>query len=519
MKKIDLKILIVMIVFLTFFTRLYRINYPIADWHSWRQADTASVTREYVKNGVDILRPRYHDLANVQSGKDNLEGWRMVEMPFINAFIATIVRAQPSLNMEIVSRIVSILFSVGTALSLFFLVKKISGKAVAFYSSLVFALLPFSIFYGRAILPEPAMLFFSTSSILFFTYYLNGKKKVIKIFNYFLSLGFLALAILLKPFVAFLGPIYLVLALLKYKQKIFLHLELIVFGLSAFVPFYLWREWIKNFPSGIPASDWLFNSNGIRLRPAWFRWLFYERLTKLILGWWGWLFILANWINIDFKAWRANFSKKIQLVFRDKKLIKEISVYGSWIIGVIIYLVVIATGNVQHDYYQVFTLPIISIMVGRGIHQLILDIEQQLTDKKYKKLNQQTKNLFPFIGVGLIFCLMLKVSWENVKGYFNVNHWEYIEAGKVIDELVPPNAKVIAPAFSDTVFLYQTNRTGWPIGFEIEDKVALGAEYYISTSYDDEARAVEEKYTTIMKTDDFIIIKLQEKDLTKNSEE
>ncbi len=39
--------------------RLYRINEPLADWHSWRQADTAAVTREYVKNGIDLLRPRY----------------------------------------------------------------------------------------------------------------------------------------------------------------------------------------------------------------------------------------------------------------------------------------------------------------------------------------------------------------------------------------------------------------------------------------------------------------------------
>jgi hypothetical protein len=519
MKKVDIKLLLVIIVFLTFFSRLYRIDNPIADWHSFRQADTASVTREYVKNGIDILRPHYHDLSNIQSGENNLEGWRMVEMPFVNALIASVIRINPSLKMEIVSRLFSISFSVGTAISLFFLVKKISGREVAFYSSLVFALLPFSVFYGRTILPEPAMLFFSTSSILFFTFYLDSKKNVIKIFNYFLSLLFLALAILLKPFVAFLGPIYLVLALLKYKQKIFFHLELIVFGLIAFVPFYLWREWIKNFPSGIPASDWLFNGNEIRLRPAWFRWLFYERLTKLILGWWGWLFILANWINLDLKAWRENFSNKLKSVFSDKNLIREISVYGSWISGVLIYLIVMATGNVQHDYYQVFTLPIISIMVGRGIHQLIIYIEKQLSKNSYKNIDKKVKQFIPFIAVSLIFCLMLKVSWENVKGYFNVNHWEYVKAGQAIDELTPPDAKVIAPAFGDTIFLYQTNRTGWPIGFEIEDKVNLGAEYYVSTSYDDEARTIEEKYTTIMKTDDFIIIKLQEKDLTKNSEE
>ncbi|NCN87415.1 MAG: phospholipid carrier-dependent glycosyltransferase [Candidatus Pacebacteria bacterium] len=509
MKKINLKILLLIIVLLTFLPRLYRINNPVADWHSFRQADTASVTRQYIKNGVDLLRPQYQDLSNIQSGKDNLEGWRMVEMPFINAFIASIIRFEPSLNMEIVSRLSSIFFSIGTALSLFYLVKKISGREVAFYSSIVFALLPFSVFYGRTILPEPAMLFFSTSSILLFSYYLDSKKILVKTFTYFVSLIFLSLAILLKPFVAFLGPIYLVLALLKYKQRIFLHLELIFFGLSAFVPFYFWREWIKNFPSGIPASDWLFNSNKIRFRPAWFRWLFYERLTKLILGWWGWLFILANLMNIDLKGWKNNFSKQFQSVVKDKKIFTEISVYGAWIFGVLIYLIIIATGNVQHDYYQVFTLPIISIVVGRGVQELIVHIQKQLSNKRYQKMNKNIKKLSPFIGAGLIFCLMLIVSWNNVKGYFNVNHWEYVKAGEMIDQLTPSDAKVIAPAFGDTIFLYQTNRTGWPIGFEIEDKVKLGAEYYVSTSYDDEARMIEEKYTPIMKTDDFIIIKLE----------
>jgi hypothetical protein len=32
-----------------------------------------------------------------------------------------------------------------------------------------------------------------------------------------------------------------------------------LFPLLAFAPMLLWREWIKNFPTGIPVSDWLFN--------------------------------------------------------------------------------------------------------------------------------------------------------------------------------------------------------------------------------------------------------------------
>jgi hypothetical protein len=41
------------------------------------------------------------------------------------------------------------------------------------------------------------------------------------------------------------------------------------------------------------------------------------------------------------------------------------------------------------------------------------------------------------------------------------------------------DAKVIAPYMGDTAFLFQTNRTGWPIGFEIDKKIAEGAQYYV----------------------------------------
>src|SRR5690348_15355906 len=61
--------------------RLYHITYPIADWHSWRQADTAAVARNFLHFGIDPLHPIYDDLSNIQSGKDNPQGWRMVEFP------------------------------------------------------------------------------------------------------------------------------------------------------------------------------------------------------------------------------------------------------------------------------------------------------------------------------------------------------------------------------------------------------------------------------------------------------
>ena len=36
--------------------RLYRVTGPVADWHSWRQSDTAAVARNFTKFGFDPFR-------------------------------------------------------------------------------------------------------------------------------------------------------------------------------------------------------------------------------------------------------------------------------------------------------------------------------------------------------------------------------------------------------------------------------------------------------------------------------
>lgn len=475
------------IILLAFSLRLYKITSEPLDWHAFRQADTASVTREYVKNGINLLVPRYQDLANIQSGLDNLEGYRMVEFPLVNALTALVV-TYFNLPLVVTSRIVSVLFSLGTIVVLYAFVRDISGKKVAYLTVLFFAALPYSVFYSRAILPEPAMLFFSTFSIVSFLKWLENKNPG----WYLTSLLTLILALLLKPSVIFLFPIYGGLILrkelpIKDRRAYFLFQKCLYY-LATLLPFFLlsvgilamWRKWIEQYPSGIPALDWLFNGNGIRFRPAWFRWLFWERLTKLISGFVGIVLLLSNLINV-------------------KEFGKEILVYGSWALGIGIYLITIATGNVQHDYYQIIAVPIICVGMGRGAHLLFVFL--------YSHFN---KIVAKVVVVTLIIGT-IGVSWQYVKGYYNINHPEYIIAGQAVDKLTPPDALVIAPAFGDTQFLFQTNRRGWPIGFEIEDKIAKGAQYYVSTSYDDEARRLADEFEVMEQNEDYILINIQKK--------
>lgn len=475
-----------LLVLLAFVLRVYRIQYPLLDWHSFRQADTASVTREYVKHGIDFLQPTYHDLSNIQSGQPNPQGFRMVEFPLINAVTAGILELVPSLPLVPTSRFISILFSLGTLITLYFLAEGLSGKRAAIVTALTFAVLPYSVYYSRVILPETGMLFFSTVALYGFLRWLQTESLK----WYLISVLGLAIALLLKPFVAFTAPVFLALAWFAQGTGFLKKPLFYLYPILAAVPLLGWRQWITRFPEGIPASDWLYNQNSIRFRPAWFRWLGYERLTKLILGFIGIVFLPFSVLDRQ----------------------KDSFVYIAWWIGILLYFSIIATGNVQHDYYQVLLIPIISLSVGKGAVVLRKQLEELLN--RFTKISHFYTHWIGLVVVSFVYLLAMVLAGVQVKGYFNVNHWEYVTAGAAVDRLTPADAKVIAPAMGDTGFLFQTNRTGWPIGHNIDEKIDQGATHYITTVDDDEARSLSEKYFIIEKTDTYTLI-----DLTREKEE
>lgn len=459
---------------------------PVADWHSWRQADTASVTRELLKGEGSWLVPEYQDLSNIPSGEDNLEGYRMVEFPFYNLISAAVTKLHPAFDVVVASRLVSIIFSLITMVTLYALVKHTSQNALAaLLAAAFFGFLPYSIFYSRSILPEPTAVMFSVVSVYSFIRWLTGT-AVTKTKNpsittgigwYILSLITFAMALLVKPTAIFIAPVFVATALFRYSWKAIMQPLLWLF-LVTLVPLAVWRWWIQHYPAGIPASAWLLNGNGIRLRPAWWRWLFADRIARLIFGYWGVVFLAVG---------------SVVKAPSKERLLDSISL--SWAVGMGLYLVVFATGNVQHDYYQIIIIPLLALLAGRGVAWLL----------------QHHEGLYRWLSYGMVALvagLMMLFSWYEVSGYFNINNPAIVEAGKAVDQLTPPNAKIIAPYQGDTAFLFQTNRRGWPLGFELDDKITKGATHYVTTAYDDEARQLEAKYATISKTDRYLLLDL-----------
>ena len=471
------RILLILIIGLAFVLRLYNITWPVADWHSWRQNDTAAVARNFIKFGFDLLHPRFDDLSNIPSGKDNPMGWRMVEFPMYQSVAWGVNRLVPRVPIEIILRLVTVAASVGTIILLYLLMTPTVGTLAATIGALVYAVLPYSVFYGRIILPEPFMVFWAVLSV-YLMYRVSEKKEVDWGMITFAGMAG-AIALLVKPTAAFLMLPVPYFFFRRFGFSLRLLIGLFVYSLISLFPLWWWRQWILQYPEGIPVYAWLFNDGNIRFKGAWFYWLFAKRIGELILGYWGLIPFGVGSIMIP--------SKKEGWVFR------------LWAIGMLLYMIIIARGNVQHDYYQILLIPVIAVYVGKGFGFLLS--------------NSVFSRPISYLLSVICFLFMFAFSWYTIRTYYWINRPEIVEAGQEADRLLPKDAKVIAPYSGDTTFLYQTNRQGWPLGFDIDEKLKMGATHYVTvapTDNDGETKDLANRYTVLVRNDRFAII-----DLTK----
>lgn len=471
MKKLEIFFLsLVLVVALSL--RLYKIDRPIADWHSWRQADTAAVARNFTKEGFNPFVPKFDDMSTQANGLDNPNRYRFVEFPIYNlliAFVWTITGVS-----EISARLVTVLITLGSTLVLYFLVKQFSGIQTALIAAFLFATIPYNVFYSSAILPGPLMVFGLLALYLSFAKWLQNEKNRL----YFIaSVLFANLAILSWPIALFFMLPVFYLAFDKYGFLAFKKLNLWLFAILCVTPFAAWRIWMAQFPEGIPNWYFLINEGNIRFKGAFFRWLIAERMGKLILTTSGFsLFILG-------------------IILKPQN--KEKLFYYAWLIAVIIYFSVFASGNVRHDYYQVPFVPIAAIFMAIGAKNLFLP------SKYFHKLIT--------IPIALLLVMFtFAFGFFEVKGYYWVNKPQIVEAGKAVDRLIPKDATVIAPYNGDAAFLYQTNRHGYPIvDRPLEKFIEQGTKYLVSVDVNDSGIQNLTKHCNVIeKTEQYVIVEM-----------
>lgn len=462
---------LLLIIFFGLLVRLYKIDSPIADWHSWRQVDTAAVTRNFIKMGFNPFIPRYDDMSGVaEKPVANPSRFRFVEFPVYN------IAVYPFYYFfgveDKFSRLVSVLFSLGSIALIFFIVKKYADVVTGLTSAFTFAFLPFNVFFSRTTLPEPTFIFFALGMLYFMDRWVWENKKILGL----LGITFTAIAFLIKPWAIFFFLPLLYSVFVKNNTKKF-WMKFILLTAVALLPFLLWRLWMLQQPEGIPASSWLMNGDGIRFRPAFWWWIVSERLGREILGITG---IVLFFIGLAIRPKNGNYFLHI------------------WALSSFLFIAVFATGNVRHNYYQTQLVPVASIFLSLGIVQLLRGSKLFIP------------RFWTIILALFLYSLSLYFGYKIVKEFYNINNPDMVEAGKAANKILPKDAIVVTPYNGDTAFLYQTNRAGWPVTALPVAELATdyGATAYVSTAKDAKTKWVIRHFEIIQETDKFVIADL-----------
>jgi len=474
------KLLLICILMLAFALRLYKIDAPLADYHSWRQTDTAAVARNFERSGFNLLKPQYNDLSNLQSGIDNPNGYRFVEFPLYNATFAKLHQFIPFFSLDVWGRLVSVFFSLLIIFCLYHILLIESGRVAAVFSALTYAVMPFFVFFSRVILPETPAVGFAILSIYAFFLFESEKKKEKQIVLFFLSSIFFACALLVKPTTIFFVIPLIFLSIRKYRFNIPKQLHLIVYFIIATFPFFLWRFYITKFPEGIPASNWLISQvntfegqKEIFMRPAFFRWIFFERINNLILGGYLTIFLVLGIIK------------------------KRTSYFLLSLISVgFVYVFVFQGGNVQHEYYQTLLFPSLAVAIGLGV--------SFLTEQKKAFIHPVASGFVIF----LLYILSFFFSWFLVKGYYHVPQ-DMLFMAKIIQTFSKPEDKIVVDRMGDTTLLYLSDRKGAPLLYKTPEEFKNEGYSFVLTDKQEIVKQLKDKgYVSLFENKQFSLFAL-----------
>jgi len=211
----------IFLIFLFFLPVLfYQINTPILDTYSFRQTQTATVVRNFYKNGINFFKT---ELDVFGKGNDNI---LLLEFPVYQAIVCLFYKLlRPS---EIWGRIVSIIMAyIGS----FFLYKLLllltEDLTFSLLTVFLYLSIPINIHFNRTFLMEPTVMATITGFLYFLTY------GILKENIYFWILGIIISSIsflhksLYGPFF-FIPVVYLITFKNKKFNKFILLLSLLI---------------------------------------------------------------------------------------------------------------------------------------------------------------------------------------------------------------------------------------------------------------------------------------------------
>ncbi|MFQ5450226.1 MAG: ArnT family glycosyltransferase [Nitrospinaceae bacterium] len=426
--------------------RLWGVTHPLLDFHSWRQTLTATIAKNFYAGDMNILHPATNWAVEYYEFEFQI-------YPFLVALLYRVFGFH-----DMIGRAVSIAFSLGSMGMLYLLAKRYFDKTTAAFAIGCFALLPMSIYYTRAFMPESAMLFFSIAMVHYFTRWLDTQRWR----DFFWAALFTTLTFLIKLPALYMGGPLLFLAALKFRSRIFTQFPAYLFLVLTLAPPILWYGHMADLHAQAHGGEsiWLGNDKLANQQI-----LLDYRFYKLIF-----------WTRLVEKMFAFTAFPLLVLGFAARVDRKEQAVFHVWFFCVCAYFLIAAVGNKVHEYYQLPIIPPGCVFVGRFLRNFFAEDKNRLKGK-------------PDFKTGLVLLMILFIPLHSV---YKLNKrlrysTDYIAIGATLKENTPKDALVLLQDIGSGrphVFYY-AERKGWTLGWvpklgpdEIKNFMARGATYY-----------------------------------------
>lgn len=458
--------------------RLFSLTTPLLDAHGWRQIDTAAIARYFYQDSLNPLYPQVN-----WGGPQGYVESEFPLVPWIAALFYHVLGPD-----DVWGRVTSVGFSIALILCVYLLVAQIRGRPAGRAAALVVASSPAAVYYGRAFMPDTAMLFFSVAALLGVVRYLQTDDRAPLLWGS----AALALAILVKlPAILVLAPIAGAAAQVRKRAVLGDHRLGLAVGAALLVAtawyihaYFIFRETgltfgilahpARTYPAVISPGPWpdvfsKWSSISLLTDSAFYRELLH-RLVRLHLTPIGLPLALVGLLT-----WRGNWSL----------------LPAGWLAAMVTFILIAGEGNIAHDYYQLPLMVIGAMYFG--------SVAAPLFDRGWIATRIGASWWAPVVAGGAVLAMALLMFFESgvIRTHYRRDrlNTDMLRAGDAVDRAVrdPEALLVVVDDYGVTspILLYFANRRGWSFGPKdltpstLDWLRRLGADYFVTTDWSD----------------------------------
>lgn len=419
--------------------RVYRIDQPLTDAFSWRQASTAMMAENFYLTNPNIFYPE----VNWSGRGPNYQGREFQTVSWSAALVYRIVGQH-----DWVGRSISVAFGLLGIWSLYQLVTRVWDRRRALAAAAVMAVLPGSVFIERSFLPDPAMVALVTTTLWLWVEHLQtGRRWALVLAGVVGAWGFCTK---LPGLIAGLPMAYAAIAILGWRTLLTRRWisKIAFFGTAVLTPVIAYYLWARHLSLSYPPyhfageGNWLWN-HGLA---AWIGQLYFlPRLSQRFLDW-MWtapvlLLVLLGLVIPVRNRGRANLQGPGDAP----------SLFHVWLAAGVVYYLIGAKELVDNPWNFHIVNPPAAALAGSGIVWLA-----SVAERRFR----------PAAGRATAAVLLLVIVAAGYRGL----RWMYHpyarnghEMGLALRAASRPGDLVVtvADAVGDPVAIFYSGRRGW----------------------------------------------------------